>query len=408
MGKLNALSIQRATEPGLYSDSNGLYLQISRSGAKSWIFRFMMNKRARAMGLGPIQLVSLAEARMKALECRKLLLNGIDPIDKRTSERQQLALEAAKAITFDQCATAYIEAHKASWKNEKHLQQWRNTLETYASPKIGKLSIQDVDTTLVVKVLEEIWYKKAETANRLRNRIELVLAWATVRGYRKGDNPARWTNHLDQLLPKRSDVQKVKHFAALPFADMGDFMAKLRALDGIAPIALEFCILTATRSSEVFGARWSEINFDESVWTIPAERMKAERPHRIPLSSRAVDILKTVKDRSRGEFVFSGRTPGTALCNNAFLAVLKRRMNLSITAHGFRSSFSDWANEKTGHSRETIEAALAHTIGDQTEAAYRRMDQMLKRRVLMNDWLKHCNSGPKKSGEVVDLNTRQA
>lgn len=403
MGKLNSLAVQRLSKPGLFGDGGGLYLQVSDSGTKSWLLRFSLNKRARAMGLGPLDLVSLAEARMKAIDCRRQLLDGIDPIEARKAGRQRTALDSAKAMTFEQCAAAYIDAHRAGWKNEKHASQWANTLETYAKPFIGKLSVAAIDTALVMKALEPIWYTKAETASRLRNRLELVLSWATVRGYRVGENPARWTGHLDQLLPKRSEVQKVKHFTALPFSEIGGFMANLRALSGVAPLALEFCILCASRTNEVMGAKFDEFNIEESVWLIPAERMKGKREHRVALSARALEIVKLMRLKTHGNFVFPGRSPGSSLCNNAFLAVLKKRMELKVTGHGFRSAFRDWAAEKTNHSREVVEMALAHAIGDQTEAAYRRGDLMLKRQVLMNDWAKFFNTGPRKPAEVVKM-----
>lgn len=406
MAKLNSLSIQRAKKPGLHADGNGLYLQVSRSGTKSWIFRFMLNKKARAMGLGPVDLVSLSEARIKSFECRRLLLEGTDPIEKRRLSRQEKALEAAKVVTFDECAKAYIEAHRSGWKNAKHASQWTNTLDTYASPVIGKLSIQSIDTALVMKVLEPIWREKTETASRLRNRMELVLAWATVRGFRVGDNPARWQGHLDHLLPKRSDVQRVQHFAALPFSEIGEFMARLRTLDGMASLALEFQILTATRPGEVFGARWSEFNMAEELWIIPPDRMKAKREHRVPLSTRALEILKAAQVHQMNDgFVFSGRSGKKPLSNGAFLALLKKRLGKSITAHGFRSTFRDWAAERTTFAREVVEMALAHTIKDATEAAYRRGDLILKRRVLMNEWSTFCSSRECQPGRVIEMNS---
>lgn len=386
MGKLNVLSVQRLNTPGLYCDQGGLYLQVSNSGTKSWIFRFSLNKRSRSMGLGSVDLVSLAEARMKALECRRLLLQGEDPIESRKSARQAQALLDAKTVSFDECARGYIDAHRSGWKNRKHAAQWTSTLETYASPVIGKLSIQSIDTALVMKVLDPIWREKTETASRLRNRIELVLAWATVRGYRTGDNPARWQGHLDHLLPRRSDVKRVKHFAALPFCEIGELTTKLRSLGGVAALALEFQILTAARPGEVFGALWSEISMTDRMWIIPLERMKAKRQHRIPLSPRAIEILGEMrKHRPDSDLVFPGRSRSRPLSNGAFLAILKNRLGLSITAHGFRSSFRDWAAERTTFSREVVEMALAHSIRDATEAAYRRGDLLMKRQVLMSE-----------------------
>jgi integrase len=403
MGKLNSMLIQKTTAAGRYGDGDGLYLQVSKGGHKSWIFRFMINSRSREMGLGSLSLVSLVEARIKASDCKRLLLDGKDPITFKHSERQTLALQNAKGITFKESALAYIEAKRPAWKNIKHANQWSNTLETYVNPIIGHLSIQDVDTTLVMKVLEPIWYKKTETASRVRNRIELVISWATSRGYRTGENPARWRGHLDNLLPKRSSIQQVKHFSALPMNEISSFMTRLQALDGTAALALEFQILTACRTNEVRGARWEEINFETALWIIPASRMKAKREHRVPLSSRPLEILRRLKSSfSISEYVFPGRSNGT-LSNNAFLSILKKRLKSQVTAHGFRSTFSDWASEKTAHSREVIEMSLAHSIKDATEAAYRRGDLLLKRIALMNDWAKFCTASTPIKGEVIEL-----
>ncbi|MGE3975106.1 MAG: tyrosine-type recombinase/integrase [Bdellovibrionales bacterium] len=405
MGKLNSLSVQRIQEAGLYGDGNGLYLQVLPSSTKSWVFRFMLNKKSRSMGLGPTDLVSLAEARMKAIGCRKMLLDGIDPIEARRAEKQARALLDAKAMTFAQCASAYIDSHRAGWKNAKHEDQWTNTIETYANPIIGHLSIQDVDTGLIMKILEPIWRIKTETASRLRGRLELVLSWATVHQYRKGENPARWRGHLDNLLPKRSSVQQVQHFTALPINEMGSFMKRLRELEGVVPLGLEFQILTACRTNEVMGAKWSEVNFEESLWVIPASRMKARREHRVPLSKRALEILRSIKEYSESEFVFPGRH-NSQLSSNAFLALLKKRLEVNVTAHGFRSTFRDWASEKTGHTREVIEMALAHSIKDATEAAYRRGDLLMKRQILMSDWAKFCATISLVSGRVTEILNR--
>jgi integrase len=402
MGKLNSVFVQKSKEAGLHGDGDGLYLQVSKHGHKSWIFRFMLNKKSRAMGLGSIDLVSLAEARIKATACRKLLLEGVDPIESKKSARQAQALLSAKAITFEQCAAKYIESHRPGWKNAKHADQWTNTIGTYANPTIGAISVQDVDTALVMKVLESIWSVKPETANRLRNRIELVLSWAAARGYRNGENPARWRGHLDKLLPKRSNVQQVKHFSALPINEMGSFMERLRKLQGNVALGLEFQILTVCRTNEVMGACWSEINFETALWTIPASRMKAKREHRVPLSIRCIEILESLKDSPGSDFVFSGRY-GTHLSNNAFLALIKKRLKLDVTAHGFRSTFSDWASERTGHSREVVEMSLAHSIKNSTEAAYRRGDLLLKRRVLMNEWTKFCSSLSQEKSKVIEI-----
>ena len=402
MGKLNSIFVQRAQKPGLYGDGNGVYLQVSKGGCKSWIFRFMLNNKSRAMGMGSIELVSLSEARLKAFECRKLLLDGVDPIESKRSLRNAQSLLDAKTLSFEQCAKSYIDSHKPSWKNAKHADQWANTLRTYANPIIGHLAIQDVNTALVMKVLEPIWYSKTETASRVRNRMELILSWATVRGFRVGDNPARWRGHLDKLLPRRTSIQKVKHFSAIPIEELSVFMEKLRGLQTIVARGLEFQILTACRTNEAMGARWSEINLQEGLWTIPASRMKAEREHRIPISERGLEILQAIKRTSNSAFVFPGKNGGP-LSSNAFLALIKKTLKYKLTAHGFRSTFSDWAAEKTGHSRETIEMALAHSVRDSTEAAYRRGDLLLKRRLLMTDWAKFCNSPTLESCKVIKI-----
>jgi integrase len=344
--RLTAVQVTKARTPGLLGDGGGLYLQVSPAGTKSWLFRFMLAGRARSMGLGALHTVSLAEARGEAARCRKLLRERIDPIQARNARRGEAALEAAKSITFQQCAQAYIEAHPAGWKNAKHAQQWENTLTTYAYPVFGSMPVASVDTALVMRCLEPIWKDKAETAGRVRGRVESVLDWATVRGYRIGDNPARWRSHLAKLLPARAKVRKVEHHAALPYDDMPAFVAVLRKQTGVAARALEFTILTATRTSEVLGALWSEINFDDRTCTVPAVRMKAGADHRVPLCARAMKILKGLCPASRG-YIFPGQGQRQPLSNMAMLMLLKRMQYESLTVHGFRSSFRDWAAEKT-------------------------------------------------------------
>lgn len=388
--RLTALAVTRTRREGLHADGGGLYLQVSGTGAKSWLYRFMLNGKARAMGLGSVQTISLAEAREEATQCRKLTRQGIDPIEARKAERTKAQLEAAKRITFDACATSYIEAHKSGWRNSKHAEQWRSTLDTYGKPVFGSLPVQDVDLTLVLKVLEPIWKTKTETASRLRGRIEAILDWATVRGYRQGDNPARWRGHLDKVLPARSKVQKVTHHEALPYAAIGKFIATLRALEGVAARALEFLILTAARTGEVIGARWDELDVVQKVWTVPVNRMKAGREHRVPLSTAAIAVLNTMKKLRRDEYVFPGLKKGKPLSNMAMLKLLERMGRSDLTTHGFRSTFRDWAAERTNFSREVAEMALAHTIGDKVEAAYRRGDLFEKRGELMATWEGYC------------------
>ncbi|MDF3091156.1 tyrosine-type recombinase/integrase [Burkholderia semiarida] len=390
INKLNPLAVTKTTKPGLYADGGGLYLQITTAGVKSWLFRYMRNGKARGMGLGPVHTIGLADARARALACRRQLLDGIDPIDSRNAERAAQGIAQTNAVTFQHCAEKYIEAHRASWKNAKHADQWTNTLTTYAYPIFESLAVSAIDTALVMKVLEPIWTTKTETASRVRGRIESVLDWATVRGYRVGENPARLKGHLDTLLPKRSRVQKVEHHPALPYANLPDFMKELRAAEGTAARALEFLILTATRTNETIGATWQEFDLNEGVWTVPAERMKMRKEHRVPLSVRAIALVRAQQKLKRGDYVFPGARDKKPLSNMAMLQLLERMKRNDITVHGFRSTFRDWAGETTHYPREVCEAALAHGIKDKAEAAYARGDLFTKRAALMQDWDKYC------------------
>ena len=406
ISKLTSAHVNRIREDrsgkyvGMHADGGGLYLQVTPTGGKSWLYCYMLNGRNREMGLGPLHSVGLADARRKAAEARRLRAEGVDPIEAREAERAKAALEAARAITFKKAAEQYIEAHRAGWRNAKHADQWSSTLETYAYPVLGSLPVQDIDVPLVLKVLEPIWKTKTETASRVRGRIEAVLDWATVRGYRHGDNPARWRGLLENVLPQRSKVQRVEHHPALPYAEIGAFVAALRKQEGISARALEFAILTAARTGEVIGTRWGEFDLAEKAWTIPAERMKAGREHRIPLAPRALEILAAVKPlaqvpRSQAEaeaFVFPGGRRGKPLSNMAMLKLLERMGRDDLTAHGFRSTFRDWAAERTSYPREVAEMALAHSVGDKAEAAYRRGDLFEKRRRLMNEWARFCGT----------------
>jgi integrase len=403
--RLSALAVGRAKRLGYYADGGGLYLQVAGGAAKSWIFRFTLRGKAREMGLGSVVDMPLAEARERAGDCRRLLRDGIDPIEQRRVERARAALADAKALTFKACAEAYIASHRTGWKNAKHAEQWTSTLATYAYPVFGALPVQAVDVGLVMKVIEPMWVGKPETAGRLRGRIESVLDWATVRSYRQGDNPARWRGALQSLLPARSKVRKVVHHPALPYSQVGAFMALLRAQDVTAARALEFLVLTATRTSETIGARWDEINLAEAMWIIPGDRIKAGKEHRVPLSAPAIALLKALRQAAHGEFVFPGGKPDRPLSNMAMLALLKRMGRSDLTSHGFRSTFRDWASEQTSYSREVIEMSLAHAIGDKVEAAYRRGDLFAKRQRLMADWARYCGT-VQTAGKVVPI--RQA
>lgn len=388
--RLSAREVANEKVPGYHPDGGGLYLQVSPAITKSWVFRYTLRGRAREMGLGPLHAVSLADAREQAIAARRALVDGNDPLELRRAARAGQRLIEARSRTFAACATAYIAAHRPGWKNAKHADQWTATLQTYAEPVFGTIAVQDVDTALVTQALEPIWTTKHETATRVRARIERVLDWATARGYRQGENPARWRGHLDKLLPAISKRKRVVHHPALPFSRMGKFVRELREQQGLAALALEFTILTACRTSEVINARWDEFDLPARVWSIPKERMKAHREHRVPLSARAVAILKTLRPLGHGDFVFPGPREGKALSNMAMLQLLKRMGRGDLTVHGFRSSFRDWTSERTNFPREVCEAALAHTIPDQVEAAYRRGDLFDKRVKLMSLWADHC------------------
>lgn len=390
INKLSTAKVASLSKRGLYADGLGLYLQVAEGGTKSWLFRFMKDGRARKMGLGPVHTVTLAMAREKATEARRRLLDGIDPIEARKETRQAARLDAAKALTFRECAEKYIAAHSTGWKNAKHAGQWASTLETYAYPHFGNLPVASIDVGLVLKALEPIWNIKTETASRVRGRIESVLDWATARKYRTGENPARWRGHLDHLLPARRDVAKVKHHAALPYADVGIFVATIREMEGVTARALEFAILTAARTNEVVKARWQEVDIETRMWVIPAERMKAGREHRVPLSDRAIEILASLPRDKGSDFVFIGDKLGKPLSNMAMLMMLRRMKRDDLTVHGFRSTFRDWAAEQTMYPNEMVEMALAHAVSDKTEAAYRRGDMLEKRRRLMQDWSVFC------------------
>lgn len=402
INKLSAAQVTKLKEPGMYGDGAGLWLQVSQWGTKSWIFRYMLAGKARYMGLGDVNTFSLKEARDRARTARQQVANGTDPIEARKEKKAELRADDAKRITFKDAAERYINAHKAGWKNAKHADQWRNTLETYAYPFIGDLPVAKVDTALVMQILEPIWAEKTETASRVRGRVEAVLDWAKARHFRGGENPARWKGHLDKLLPARAKVAKVEHHPALPYAELPALMEKLRGMDSVSARSLEFTILTAVRTGETIGAKEGEIDFANKVWVIPGERMKSGREHRVPLSDRALEIIKTTPREADSEYIFPGARKGKPLSNMAMLELL-RGIDASLTVHGFRSTFRDWAAERTNFPREIAEAALAHVLKDKTEAAYQRGDLLEKRRRLMTAWAKYCAEKPVEKGNVVAM-----
>lgn len=403
---LNARKVATATDPGRYADGRGLYLHIGKGGAKSWVLRYMLAGKAREMGLGGVADVSLQDARRKAGEARALLDAGCDPLEARREAERQREAEKSRAVTFKDAAGRYITAHRAGWRNEKHAAQWDSTLSTYVHPVFGEVAVADVDTGMVLSALEPIWHDKPETATRVRGRIEAVLDWAKARGYRDREamNPAQWKGHLSHLLPARSKVARVEHHAALPWREVGAFMVDLRQRPATAARALEFAILTAARSGEVFGATWDEVDLAGAVWTVPGERMKSGRDHRVPLSPQAVALLEALPDeRDRIGYVFKGMKKGRPLSGMAMLMLLRRMERGDLTAHGFRSTFRDWAAEATNFPGEVAEAALAHIVGDKVEAAYRRGDLFDKRRRLMEAWANHCDAVSAEAGNVVAI-----
>ncbi|MGR9053736.1 MAG: tyrosine-type recombinase/integrase [Gammaproteobacteria bacterium] len=400
--KLSVRKVMALNQPGWYGDGGGLWLKVTEAGTKSWVFRYQRFKKAQVVGLGSAVDVSLSEAREKAQECRKTLRGGSDPLRVKREQAIAVRRENQDLMTFEQCAVRYVASHRAGWKNPKHIQQWENTLRDYAYPIIGKFPVRDIDTALVMRVLEPIWLEKNETATRLRGRLENILSWAAVQGYRSTDNPAQWKGHLCNLLAKPSKVQKPVHHKALPYADMHDFILALRSHDDLSARALEFLILTAARTNEVIGAQWHEIDFDARLWIVPAVRMKAEREHRVPLSSRAFEIVKALAQLKISDFVFPGRAKAGGLSTATMDQLLQSKMGYDCTVHGFRSTFRDWAAERTHYPHDLCEMALAHTIKNKAEAAYRRGDMIEKRRKLAEDWLKYIET-PMPVGNVVSM-----
>lgn len=400
--ELTAIEVKRITEPGRYPVGTvpGLMLMVRDSGVKGWVLRVMIRDKRADLGLGGYPAVTLADAVRKAREARESIDKGIDP-------RAEKKAAQAALMTFAKAAREYIDLHRAGWKNAKHAQQWENTLETYVVPTIGNVPVKDVDTPQILDILRPHWNTKNETMVRVRNRIELVLSWAMASGHReRGLNPAAWRGHLDQALPKPSKVNKRQHHAALPWQAMYPFMNKLALVEGMSARCLEFTILTACRSGESRGATWDEIDLDAKVWNIPAERMKAGRPHRVPLSNTAVKLLEALDRLEDEPLVFFGQKKNRPLSDMSLTMLLRRHVP-DITAHGFRSSFRDWAAENTSYPSEVSRMALSHAIDNATEAAYRRGDLFDKRRNLMNDWASFISTAPAR-GNVVALNGKAA
>lgn len=389
VNRLTARTVQTINEIGRHPDGNGLYLNISANGGRRWVFLYRIKgrlskngkKKLFEMGLGSASSVSLKEAREAAAAARRQLRDGLDPLQQRGKSSTK---------TFSECAAEYIALQESGWRNPKHTEQWKNTLATYADPKIGKLPVDAITVDHVLDILKPIWKTKTETASRVRGRIESILDWAAAHKYRSSENPARWRGHLDKVLPAVRKVAKVEHHPALPYADIQAFMTDLRSRDGAAAKALEFTILTAARTGETIGAKWDEIDFKEKVWTVPAERMKAGVEHQVPLSDRAIEILTDLNQET--DYVFPGQEIDKPLSNMAMLALLKRMNRSDLTVHGFRSTFRDWAAETTEYPNELVEMALAHTIKNKAEAAYRRGNLLERRRALMQSWADFMNA----------------
>ncbi len=385
--ELTPLAVSKLRRTGLHAVGgiNGLGLKVMPAGSRAWVLRTVVAGKRREYGLGGYPTVTLASARERARAMLDQLFAGIDPAVTKKQAKSALAAQRAKAVNFKTLAEQYIAQHEAGWKNAKHAAQWSSTLETYAFPAIGKMLAADIDTPSVLRVLQPIWTDKSETASRLRGRIEAVLDFANAKGLREGPNPARWKGNLALTLPAKRKVSTVKHHPAVPVKDMLSFFRALRSREGMAARALEFLTLTAARSGEVRGAQWSEIDLAKKVWAVPAERMKAKREHRVPLSTQAIKLLNLLSSRKEGGLLFPGSKQKTKLSDMALTAVM-RRMEIDAVPHGLRSSFRDWVGEETAFPREVAEMALAHTVGNAVEAAYRRGDLFEKRRLMMQDW----------------------
>ncbi len=400
--ELSALDIRRLAAPGFYSVGGvpGLSLSIQPSGSKSWILRAMVGAKRRDIGLGGYPEVSLSLARDKAREAKEKIRQGIDPVEERRAARKSLIASQSNSVTFAEAARRFMDGKRHEFRNSKHAAQWESTLSTYAFPVMGNLPVNDIELSHILLVLEPDWLTKTETMSRVRGRIEKVLAWAIVHGYRQGANVAVWKGNLDAVLSEPGKVKSVKHHAALPWKDIPSFMPELRKCKGIASKALEFLILTATRSGEVRGAVWDEVDLKDKIWIIPPERMKANREHRVPLSDAVLELLSQLPRMIGIPYVFPA--PRGGMLSDMAMSKVMKRMQVDAVPHGFRSTFRDWAAENTTYSNNVCEMALAHTIGDKVEASYRRGDLFEKRIPLMADWANYCQKTPA-TAEVVNL-----
>jgi integrase len=394
INRLNARAVTTITKRGRHADGGGLYLSISPNGGRRWVFLFRWHGKPTEIGFGSARDVTLARARELAAQARARLAEGTNPRGAR---------RITEGATFGECADRIIEAMSPSWRNEKHGAQWKMTLREYAAPIRG-LPVDKVTTDDVLAILKPLWNEKPETASRLRGRLERVLDAAKAQGLRSGENPARWRGHLDHLLPQPKKLAR-GHHPAMPYEDVASFVARLQEREANSALALELCILTAARSGEILGMRWSEIDLDKQIWTVPANRMKAGREHRVPLSQRAIAILSQLEELKAGDFVFPGQARDKPLSNMAMEMVLRRMKIDDATVHGFRSSFRDWAGNVSNFPREVVETALAHVIGDKAEQAYRRSDALEKRRQLMEAWAAYCER--KAAGNVVQIGKRK-
>jgi integrase len=402
LNRLSDLKVRREREPGMYADGGSLYLRVAEGGSKQWIFRYVASGRLRDMGLGPVHTVTLAEARERAREARLLRLDGVDPIESKHARVAAQRAADAKAMTFRQCTEGFIKDNEAKWTNAKHRREWQGTVEKYAYPILGNMPVAAIDTPLVLRVIKQLWERVPETASRVRGRIENVLGWATVHHYRSGDNPARWGGLLEHALPTRNG-REIEHHASLPYDEVGTFMTNLRQDSRVTARCLQFITLTAARLGEATNATWHEIDFKARVWIIPKRRMKAGREHKVPLSAAAVALLKEMAAIRQNDYIFPGFKEGRPIGAHAVQELATQAAGSEITVHGLRSTFRDWAAERTNFPREVAEMALAHAIPNAVEAAYRRGDLFEKRRKLMDAWAAYCAKVEPDAGRVVAL-----